>query len=136
MFEYQALHLHEAAALKVLRYIKGNPRCGLYYRASSSTTLTAFSDSDWAGCVDSRKSITGYCLFLGSSLISWHSKKQTKTSRSSCEAEYRVMAATVCEVQWLTYLLHDLQVEQTSLVSMFCDNQLAIHIAHNPNYHE
>ena len=68
-------------------------------------TLTAYSDSDWAGCIDSRKSIAGYCLYIGSSLISWRSKKQTTIARSSCEAEYRAIAATMCEVQWISYLL-------------------------------
>ncbi|XP_057444716.1 uncharacterized mitochondrial protein AtMg00810-like [Lotus japonicus] len=128
--------LHEAATHRVLRYLKGTPGCGLFYPATSSTTLTAFSDSDWAGCVDTRKSITGYCVFLGSALISWKSKKQTTTSRSSCEAEYRAMAATVCEIQWLNYLLRDLEVFHSTPVSMYCDNQSAMHIAHNPSYHE
>lgn len=128
--------VHEAAAHRVLHYIKGNPGCGLLYSASSSSTLTAFSDSDWAGCVDTRRSITGYCTFLGSSLISWRSKKQNTASRSSCEAEYRAMAAAVCEIQWLSYLLKDLQAPSQSPVSMYCDNQSAIHIAHNPSFHE
>lgn len=128
--------LHEAAAHRVLRYLKGSPGCGLFYPASSSSVLTAFSDSDWAGCVDTRRSITGYCVFLGSALVSWKSKKQTTTSRSSCEAEYRAMAATVCELQWLDYLLCDLQVSHPTPISMYCDNQSAMHIAHNPSYHE
>ncbi|XP_057453144.1 secreted RxLR effector protein 161-like [Lotus japonicus] len=132
----RAAYLHEAAAHRVLRYLKGSPGCGLFYPATSSTTLTAFSDSDWAGCVDTRKSITGYCVFLGSALISWKSKKQTTTSRSSCEAEYRAMAATVCEIQWLNYLLHDLEVSHSTSVSMYCDNRSVMHIAHNPSYHE
>lgn len=128
--------VHEAAAHRILRYIKGNPGCGLFYSASSSSVLTAFSDSDWAGCVDTRRSITGYCMFLGTSLISWRSKKQNTASRSSCEAEYRAMAAAVCEIQWLSYLLHDLQAPPKSPVSMYCDNQSAMHIAHNPSFHE
>nr|KYP44143.1 hypothetical protein KK1_034365 [Cajanus cajan] len=90
---------HQAAAHRVLRYIKGSPWCGLFYPSSNTHKLTAYSDSDWAGCIDSRKSITGYCLYIGSSLISWKSKKQTTIERSSCEAEYRALAATVCEVQ-------------------------------------
>lgn len=128
--------IHEQAAHRVLKYLKGSPGSGLFYPASSSTTLTAFSDSDWAGCIDTRKSITGYCLFLGDSLISWRSKKQSTASRSSCESEYRAMATTVCEIQWLHYLLQDLNQPQLAPTSMFCDNQSAMHIAHNPSYHE
>lgn len=130
------IDLHEEATHRVLWYLKGKSGCGHFYPANSSTTLAAFSDSDWAGCVDTRKSITGYCLFLDTSLISWRSKKHITPSRSSCEAKYRAMAATMCEVQWLSYLMQDLQVPLQSSVSMFCDNQSAIHIVHNPSYHE
>ena len=99
-------------------------------------TLTAYSDSDWAGCIDSRKSIAGYCLYIGSSLISWRSKKQTTTTRSSYEAEYHAIAATVCEVQWISYLFQDLQAAEPSPVSLFYDNRSTIHISHNPSLHE
>lgn len=75
-------------------------------------------------------------MFLGSALVSWKSKKQTTTSRSSCEAEYRAMITTICEVQWLDYLLRDLQVRHSTHVSIYCDNQSTLHIAHNPSYHE
>ncbi|XP_019435088.1 PREDICTED: uncharacterized protein LOC109341602 [Lupinus angustifolius] len=124
-------NLHEEAARRVLRYVKGAPGCGLFFPTTTTTKLTAFSDSDWAGCIDSRKYITGYCVYIGSSLVSWRSKKQTTVARSSCEAEYRALAATVCEVQWLIYLLHDLQVQDTMPVFLFCDKQSAIHIARN-----
>ena len=96
---------HQEVVHRVLRYIKGSPGCGLFYPASNAHKLTTYSDSDRAGCIYSRKSITRYCLYIGSSLISWRSKKQTTAARSSYEAEYRAIAATVCEVQWISYLL-------------------------------
>uniref|UniRef100_A0A2N9I881 Integrase catalytic domain-containing protein n=1 Tax=Fagus sylvatica TaxID=28930 RepID=A0A2N9I881_FAGSY len=101
---------HLTAAHRVLRYVKGSPGQGLFFSASSNLHLKSFSDSDWAGCPDTRRSITGYCVFLGDSLISWKSKKQHTVSRSSAEAEYRAMAAACL--------------------------QAAIHIAANPVYHE
>ena len=83
-----------------------------------------------------RKSISGILLFLGNSPITWSAKKQSTVSRSSAEAEYRSMASLTCELQWLKYLLTDLGVSHTSPMTMFCDNQAAIHISQNPVFHE
>ncbi|CAL1397253.1 unnamed protein product [Linum trigynum] len=127
---------HYKAVTRILRYLKHAPSTGLLFSSSSSLQLQAFSDSDWAACVDSRRSITGYCVYLGSSLVSWKSQKQTIVSRSSCEAEYRALAYTSCEVQWLLYLLHDFRIPHPQPVSLYCDNQSAIYIAQNPTFHE
>lgn len=90
-----------------------------------------FSDLDWAGCVDSRRSIIGFSISLGSSPISWRSKKQTTVSRSSSEAEYRALASTTCELQWLTYLLVDLHVPFIRPALLYSDNQSTLQIANN-----
>ncbi|CAN1785707.1 Retrovirus-related Pol polyprotein from transposon TNT 1-94 [Linum perenne] len=127
---------HYKAVTRILRYLKGAPSSGIMLSASSTLQLQAYSDSDWAACPDSRRSITGYCVFLGNSPISWKSKKQTTISRSSCEAEYRALANTGCELQWLLYLLADLKVEHYQPANIFCDNQSALHIAENPTFHE
>ena len=80
---------------RILRYLKGTLDHGLHINTSAPTTLTAYSDADWAGCPDTRRSTSGYCVFLGNNLISWSSKRQITVSRSSAEAEYRAVAETV-----------------------------------------
>jgi len=109
---------------------------GLFFPRSSSLTLQGFSDADWAGCIDIRKSISGQCFFLGSSLISWRTKKQITISRSSSEVEYRALASATCELQWLLYILRDLHVSCSKLPVLYCDNQSVIHIASDPVFHE
>ncbi|RVW44227.1 Retrovirus-related Pol polyprotein from transposon RE1 [Vitis vinifera] len=127
---------HYAAVLRILRYLKGTLFHGLFYSAQSPLVLRAFSDADWAGDPTDRRSTTGYCFLLGSSLISWRSKKQTFVARSSTEAEYRALANTTSELLWLRWLLKDLGVSTSSATPLYCDNQSAIHIAHNDVFHE
>lgn len=80
-------NVHWRALLHVLRYVKGNIGLGIHLHADSVLKVRAFCDSDWAACSFSRRSITGYAVLLGSSPISWRSKKQSTISRSSSEAE-------------------------------------------------
>jgi len=89
---------HHQVAFRILRYLKGSVGQGLFIDAKNDFHLKAYSDSDWVGCIDFRKSITGYLIYLGNTLIAWKSKKKTIICRSSCEAEYRALAQTVCEV--------------------------------------
>ncbi|KAK8919312.1 hypothetical protein KSP39_PZI021359 [Platanthera zijinensis] len=104
--------------------------------ATSPLTLRAYSDADWAGDVATRRSTTGFCIFLGDSLISWRSKKQDSVARSSTEAEYRAMASTTAEIVWLLRLLCDFGVQISDPTPLFCDNRSAIQIASNPVFHE
>ncbi|KAL0324731.1 UNVERIFIED_CONTAM: Retrovirus-related Pol polyprotein from transposon RE2 [Sesamum calycinum] len=85
---------------------------------------------------DSRRSITGFYVFLGGSLISWKTKKQATVSRSSAEVEYRSMASTVCDLMWISYLLHDFLVPVQRPIPFWCDNKVALHITANPVFHE
>lgn len=91
--------------------------------------LLAYSDSDWVFCLMTRKYVTGYCIFLGKSLLSWKSKRQATISRSSSKVEYKVMSSIVSEIIWLVQLLSDLGFDHLALVNLPCDNQFANHFA-------
>ncbi|KAI5330645.1 hypothetical protein L3X38_030043 [Prunus dulcis] len=135
-FMHEPRKHHFDTAHRLLHYLKGAPGQGLLFSSNGPLHLTAYCDADWARCPFTRRSVTGYCIFLGRSLISWKSKKQVTVSRSSAEAEYRSMAATTCELTWLRYLLQDLQVEHRQPATLLCDNKAALYIAANPVYHE
>ncbi|KAL2243673.1 UNVERIFIED_CONTAM: Retrovirus-related Pol polyprotein from transposon RE2 [Sesamum indicum] len=127
---------HWNTALHVVRYLKGCPSLGFLLPVVNYLDLQGYCDVDWASCSDSRRSLTGFCIFLGGALISWKTKKQSTVSRSSEEAEYRSLAATVCELRWLSFLLEDFGVSLSLLVSLFCDNKTALHILANSVFHE
>ncbi|KAL4018546.1 hypothetical protein IC575_022144 [Cucumis melo] len=128
--------IHFTAVLRILRYIKGTLGHGLQFSSQSSLVLSGYSDADWAGDPTDRRSTTGYCFYLGDSLISWRSKKQSIVSRSSTESEYRALADTTAELLWLRWLLVDMGVPQQGPTLLYCDNRSAIQIAHNDVFHE
>jgi hypothetical protein len=126
---------HWDVALRVMRYLKNNPCLGLLFSSSSSLQLRAYCDANWANCPMTRRSTSGYCVFLEDSLISWKTRKQKTVSRSSAKAKYRFMAAATCELTWLRCLFKDLLV-CLKPITLFCDNQVALHITANLVYHE
>lgn len=127
---------HFEAAVRVVRYLKGSPGQGILLRADSSLSLTGWCDSDWAACPLTRRSLTGWIVFLGHSPISWKTKKQATVARSSAEAEYRSMASLTCELKWLKGLLLSFGIQHSAAIDLSCDSQSAIHIAQNPVFHE
>ena len=127
--------IHLDALHHLLRYLKATPGQGLLFSRTKTLKLTAYCDADWGNCVDTRKSTTEFCVFLGDSLISWKSKKQMTVSRSSTEAEYRALASVSSELKWLKALLLDFQVILPPSM-VLCDSQSAIHIASSPTFHE
>ncbi|KAK1617271.1 hypothetical protein QYE76_022788 [Lolium multiflorum] len=128
---------HWAAVKRILRYVCGTMGYGLSLHASPSTLtdLVAYSDADWAGCPDTRRSTGGYCVYLGSSLVSWSSKRQPTVSRSSAEAEYRTVANVVAECTWLRQLLSELSCPVDKATVVFCDNVSAVYLFANPVHH-
>ena len=124
---------HWNVGMRILRYLKGTQGYGINY--NTGKTLIGFCDSNWAGDVDSRRSVTGYCFTLGSGCISWISKKQPTVALSSTEAEYKAAFFASCEARWLRYILGDIGMRQERPTVLNCDNQSCIAIAKNPAFH-
>jgi hypothetical protein len=118
-----------------LHYLKGTLDLSLTLSPSKSHTLIAYSEADWAGCPDTRRSTSGFCMFLGDNLISCSSRRQTTVSRSSAEAEYRVVAVAVAESCWIRQLLDELRRPVSIATIVFCDNVSAVYLAHKPVQH-
>ncbi|KAL2232741.1 UNVERIFIED_CONTAM: Retrovirus-related Pol polyprotein from transposon RE1, partial [Sesamum indicum] len=135
-FLNQPCDSHWKAVLHVLRYLKGCPSKRLYFPAQNSFVLRVFCDVDRVSCLDSRRSLTGYCIFLGNALLSWKTKKQCTVSRSTAESKYRSLASTVCELRWMSYILSDFSIALSLPINIFCDSKAAIHILANPVFHE
>ena len=127
---------HLVAVKRILRYVKGTLGHGLYFAPQRQPVhLSAYSDADWAGCPDSRRSTSGYLVYLGSNLISWCSKKQPTIARSSAESEYRSLAHACAETTWLGYLLYELGARVQFPILLHCDNLSATYMASNPVFH-
>jgi len=107
----------------VLRYLKGTIHKGLFYPQDNDLQVTAYCDANWGSCQMSARSLTGYCVFLGPSLISWKTKKQKIMSKSTAEAEYRSMSATTSELEWVFHILQDLHVPVSLPFTLYCDNK-------------
>ena len=126
---------HWVGVKRVLRYVRGTLNYGLVYRHSEVFQLEAYSDSDWAGCKDSRKSTSGLVCRLGNCTISWRSKKQPIVALSSTEAEYVALCAASQEVVWIRRLLHGVAHKQGDATVVYEDNQGAMCLARNPKDH-
>ncbi|KAJ0837766.1 putative RNA-directed DNA polymerase [Helianthus annuus] len=135
-FMHKPKEVHLNLALRLLRYLKRSPGKGLTFKKSNELKLYGFADSDWAKCLSTRKSVTGFCIYLGECLVSWKSKKQSTVSRSTAEAEYRAMCSATCELMWLRNLLSELNVDCQLPMLLNCDSQAALSIAANPVFHE
>ncbi|GKB66395.1 ribonuclease H-like domain-containing protein [Tanacetum coccineum] len=127
---------HLRLAFRVFRYLKNSPGSGISFNKSDSLDLNVYVDSDWAKCKITRRYVTGYSVFLGNSLVSWKSKKQSVLAKSSAEAEYRAMNTVTCKVIWIMKILNELNVNVSLPVIVNCDNNSAIQIATNPVFHE
>lgn len=126
---------HLTAVKRILRYLKGTIKLGLLYSKQESKDCIGYSDADWAGDVNDRKSTSGYLFKLSGAAVSWRSKKQTSVALSTAEAEYIALASTAQEAVWLRQLLTDLNNESIQSITIMEDNQSAISLAKNPQFH-
>ncbi|GJX88564.1 hypothetical protein Tco_0340578 [Tanacetum coccineum] len=133
-FQVSPKSSHLLAVKRIFRYLKGKPSLGLWYSKDSPLELVAYTDSDYAGATQDRKSTTGGCQFLGNRLISWQCKKQTVVATSTTEAEY-VAAASCCgQVLWIQNQLLDYGYNFMDTV-IYIDNTSTICIIENPVQH-
>ncbi|XP_050878064.1 uncharacterized mitochondrial protein AtMg00810-like [Lathyrus oleraceus] len=119
-------HLHLAVVRRIIRSLKGTSHRGLFPPTEIAPKLSAYSGAGWVGCPDTRRSVTDWCIFLGSLLILWKNKKQSRISKSSTESEYRAMSAACSEIIWLCGLLAELDFSQIEPTSLYADNTSAI----------
>ncbi|GKD33955.1 ribonuclease H-like domain-containing protein, partial [Tanacetum coccineum] len=117
-------------------YVRGTLTSGLQLYSSTTSSLVAYSDADWAGCPTTRRSTSGYCVFLGNNLLSWSSKRQFTLSRSSAEAEYRGVANAVAKTCWLRNLLRELHTPLSTATIVYCDNVSVVYLSSNPVQHQ
>ncbi|GJW25801.1 ribonuclease H-like domain-containing protein [Tanacetum coccineum] len=123
---------HFAALKSILRYVQGTLDFGLHLYGSATTSLVGYTDADWVGRPSTRKSTSGYCVFLGANLLSWSAKRHHTLSRSSAEAEYRGVSNVVVETAWLRNLLRELHSPLSIATLVYCDNISVIYMSVNP----
>lgn len=134
-FMERPTEVHMQAAKRILRYLKGTVELGIYYKRGAEEKLIAFTDSDYAGDVDDRKSTSGYVFMLGTGAISWSSKKQPVVSLSTTEAEFIAAASCACQAVWLRRILENLGHNQGRCTTICCDNSSTIKLSRNPVLH-
>jgi hypothetical protein len=127
--------IHWSAVKRILQYIKHTMKLGLKIGKMSSLLVSGFSDADWAGCIDDRRSTGGFAIFLGSNLVSWNARKQATVSRSSTEAEYKALANATAEIMWIQILLLEIGVQAPRKAKLWCDNMGAKYLSANPVFH-
>jgi hypothetical protein len=126
--------VHLAAAKRILRYLQGTLNHGIAF-TPGPLHLSAYTDADWAGDPDDRRSTSGYLVYIGSNPITWSAKKKPTVSRSSTESEYRALAIASAKLCWIRTLLKDLGIFISHTPILWCDNVSALAIASNPVFH-
>lgn len=124
------------AALRIVRYLKGEPGRGIIFRKHGHLDIRAFTDADWAGNPNDRRSTAGYFTMVGGNLVTWRSKKQKVVALSSAEAEFRGIARGLTEILWLRKIMAEIGFPAQKACELMCDNKAAISISENPVQHD
>ena len=119
---------------RIIRYVNGTLDFGLWYPYDTSLIVAGYSDADWAGNIDDRKSTSGACFYIGDCLVAWLSKKQNSISLSTTEAEYIAAGSCCTQLLWMKQMLKDYGIDQGTM-NIMCDNSSAINISKNPVLH-
>lgn len=127
--------LHMQVVKRVLRYLRGTVDLGLQYKRNGTNKLEAFTDSDYAGDLDDRRSTSGYVFMLSSCAVSWSSKKQPVVTLSTTEAEFIAAASCACQGVWMRRVLEKLGHAQNESTVIHCDNNSTIKLSKNPVLH-
>ena len=130
-FSSNPLEEHLQKALYIVRYLTGTKNLCIKYDGASKAGYVAYSDTDWAGDHETRRSTSGYAIFLGNGIVSWLSRRQRKITLSSTEAEYVGMTEVAKQISWIRNLLSELKFKLPT-VPLYVDNQGAIFLASNP----
>ncbi|XP_022889185.1 uncharacterized protein LOC111404635 [Olea europaea var. sylvestris] len=130
-FQADPKESHLNVVRRIIRYVNGTVDHGILYSRESNLELANYSDVDWAGNADDRKSTSGGCFYVGSNLVSWMSKKQNSISLSTAKAEYIATGSYCTQLLWIKQMLSDYEINQ-GIITVFCDNTSAINISKNP----
>jgi len=134
-FQANPKESHLQAVKRIFKYLQGTQNYGLWYPRGIDLTLHAYTDADWVGSMDDRKSTSGGAFFMGPRLVSWFSKKQSSIALSTAEAEYVAAASCCTQLLWMMQTLQDMKITCTFPISILCDNTSAISISKNPVMH-
>lgn len=130
-YQGTCLNKHYQEAKRVLRYIKGTSKFGVQFKSVKEPELHGYSDSDWGGSIEDKRSTSGYVFTLGSAIFCWQSSKQQIVAQSTAEAEYIAVCAATNQAIWLQRLLEETGFKSQGGVPIYCDNKSAIAIGKN-----